>query len=623
MPYLDIERTFPGLNKKEVLDVLGRSFDTITTGVRKPFKTGQDSGYVGPKNMAKSLQRHREFHFKSADAQIDYMKDLGQGNLFKTMLAHLDRSARSVSMMETFGPNPEYMLDSLIKSKRLSLKEGNLPQDIKVKRINDLKGDIIRRKGAIGRAYSVVSGDVNVPHNLLGAKIGVAVRTQQTLAKLGKAAISSVNDIFTVAMNIRFQGANFLESWGEALKIVFGGRTSQEQKIIAYELGAMFDGMIGDVVNRFDYQDTFNGNAAAMTDKFFRMTGLTQWTDRLKAGFARSTSVRMAMNALNSFRSLDHTYRTFMEMHGIYHREWEIYRTMAKRQADGRNYILPESIDDVGDDAIARYLADDIEKAKKNRTFDDKRFEQMKIKARNDLRTKLMAFYADEIDHAVLTPQARTKATLTRGWSPGTWEGEFARTVTQFKSFPFAFYQMFLKGGRFGQAGKPIGGADVSQLIVASLAFGYASMTMKDIVVGKKAKSPLKIETWMQAALQGGGAGIYGDLLFSKVNRYGGGVAETVVGPGLATAFEGIGQVQSGLRAEFDPSSLYWLAQNNAPFVNMWWSKAALDYLIGYNIQEWLNPGTLGRRERRLKKEFGQEFIVPPTDVIQRGGGFR
>jgi hypothetical protein len=36
-----------------------------------------------------------------------------------------------------------------------------------------------------------------------------------------------------------------------------------------------------------------------------------------------------------------------------------------------------------------------------------------------------------------------------------------------------------------------------------------------------------------------------------------------------------------------------------------------------------ISPGTLARTERKLKEEYGQEYIVSPAMKIKRGGGFR
>ena len=77
------------------------------------------------------------------------------------------------------------------------------------------------------------------------------------------------------------------------------------------------------------------------------------------------------------------------------------------------------------------------------------------------------------------------------------------------------------------------------------------------------------------------------------------------------------------IRGDFEAGDAFYLALNNTPYVNLWYTRAALDYAITYHIQEMLSPGVLRRRERRLKEEFGQEFILPPSSVIKRGGGYR
>ena len=51
-------------------------------------------------------------------------------------------------------------------------------------------------------------------------------------------------------------------------------------------------------------------------------------------------------------------------------------------------------------------------------------------------------------------------------------------------------------------------------------------------------------------------------------------------------------------------------ALDNAPFVNMWHTRTALNYALLYHVKEWMSPGSLRRMERRMRKQ-------------QRGGGFR
>jgi hypothetical protein len=56
-------------------------------------------------------------------------------------------------------------------------------------------------------------------------------------------------------------------------------------------------------------------------------------------------------------------------------------------------------------------------------------------------------------------------------------------------------------------------------------------MQAKQIAKGKDPRDPADPKTWGSAFMQGGGAGIYGDFFFSDMNRFGGGVTKTLLGP--------------------------------------------------------------------------------------------
>mgnify|MGYP001594006474 CR=1 FL=1 len=62
---------------------------------------------------------------------------------------------------------------------------------------------------------------------------------------------------------------------------------------------------------------------------------------------------------------------------------------------------------------------------------------------------------------------------------------------------------------------------------------------------------------------------------------------------------------------------------NTLPGINLFYTRAALDYLILYQMQESINPGYLRRMERRIEKENGQKFFLPPSSAIPYGGGSR
>jgi hypothetical protein len=56
---------------------------------------------------------------------------------------------------------------------------------------------------------------------------------------------------------------------------------------------------------------------------------------------------------------------------------------------------------------------------------------------------------------------------------------------------------------------------------------------------------------------------------------------------------------------------------SNTPFMNLFYTRIVLDYLILYQIQEALDPGSLRRMERRVEREQGQEFLLAPSEVVE------
>ena len=53
-------------------------------------------------------------------------------------------------------------------------------------------------------------------------------------------------------------------------------------------------------------------------------------------------------------------------------------------------------------------------------------------------------------------------------------------------------------------------------------------------------------------------------------------------------------------------------AENNVPFLNLYYTKAAYDYLIGYQIKEFLDPGFFERMRIRHEENRGQTYFLKP-----------
>lgn len=87
----------------------------------------------------------------------------------------------------------------------------------------------------------------------------------------------------------------------------------------------------------------------------------------------------------------------------------------------------------------------------------------------------------------------------------------------------------------------------------------------------------------------------------------------SLAGPAMGSASSLVSLYQS-IRDGEDAASQTWRTFfQHLPGNNLFYTRLALDHMIGYSLQEALNPGSIRRLRRRIKKETGQVFIFEPT----------
>jgi hypothetical protein len=268
--------------------------------------------------------------------------------------------------------------------------------------------------------------------------------------------------------------------------------------------------------------------------------------------------------------------------------------------------MSPKNLDDLPDEPFAAYLkARDIKPT-------DTRIRQL----RSEIGRQFRAYFSDQNGYMVLMPDAATRGLMKQGTQKGTGLGEAVRFIGQFKSFPIAYTQR-IAGREFKQGGM----WGVAQMIALTSLFGYAAATLKDLAKGKVPRDPKDWRTWVAAFQQGGGAGLYGDILFSQVlDRRFGDAASQLLGPTFSDVFgtQGLAGIAGRLAQGQDAGAAsVRFVQGNTPFLNLFYLRIALDYGAFYHLQEWMNPGSLARMEREMQQRTGQEFIAPPSETVQ------
>jgi hypothetical protein len=605
LPKLDIAKTFPDIGSlKEAEDALSGIYDTIVTGLPNKPTPREIGQRVSPANLAKSLGKSRVLHFKDAEAALAYRDQFGYGNTVSGIIAHLRSASRMAANMEALGPNPEVMYGAVVEGLKRAIKED--PKLSSAEKIKQMKGLTIDG-GALRHALDISTGLISRPVDVNGAKIGSDIRAVQSMAKLGSAIWSSMSDTVTAGLASQFRGSGFMRGFVAQIDGIMHGRPKNEQAEISYLLGEGFDGLIGHIVSPAAAVDGPVGKLSKMQETFFRWNGLTWWTDIMRASAGRIISSEMGMRAKTAFADLPANYKHVLGLHGITEPKWEAIRKAQFREINGNAYVTPEKMRDLPDEAVAGLGTSADE-------------------ARHDLEMSLRRFFADETSYGVIETDARSRRTTTLGTRPGTIAGEGLRFIMQFKGFPIAFAQRTMGRAAFGfrQGAGLEQAAHIGTMLAGLTMAGYAAMTMKDFTRGYwPPRDPTDPKTWGAAFVQGGAAGIYGDYLFSRVNRFGGGPLDAALGPTIGA---GSGLVDLILKARDASVSsdeqvklADWLnyATQNTPFVNLYYVRPALDFLFLNSLHEVATPGYIRKTESKRQSQYGQKMMIKPLQPFQ------
>lgn len=602
---LDVERTLGEHGAEDLEGVLQRLYEDFAAGRHMSTLDDEVAAMTMPGSLARRVSQSRVLYFKDADAEFDYLQTFGVGKLHEAVLGDLSRAGQQAGLLRVLGPNPE---DSLRRV--MDEVEESLAGDPQKRRA------FYEARGKADALLSMLDGRANIPGSHIAARVSANVRVWQSLSKLGGALISAVTDLPVYASAIRYQGrGGLLSGIGEGLGNLVRGRPKGEQRQILGMIDSVADGLIGGVAARFDADDILSGNMSELMRLYFRMNGLQWWTDTLREGMELGTSSWLGSLRGRSWDKLDANAHRVLKLYSIDDAKWDVLRLAVHEASDGRAYLVPEAMQHVPDGVIRGYVE------RIGRTVSDAGI----ANARRDLGDTLRGLIIDQAMTAVIEPDVRSRYFWTRGTRPGTVPGEVLRFISQFKGFPTALTRQVFGREIFGRGYDTLGDylkngkgdmLGLAQLILAMTAFGYVAMTAKDALKGRMPRDPTSPAVWAAAMMQGGALGIYGDFLLGQSNRFGRNILDTMAGPVFGLAGDVDDLRQRIMRGDDVASSAFRLAVNNTPFLNLFYVRTAMDYLLLYQIQEALNPGSVRRMERRVRQENAQEFWLPPSQAV-------
>ena len=602
MQYLDGDRTFADTDNID--DFLMNSYNSLV-GNKIQVADGA-SGVFGSRNITKGVANKRVLHFKSARHWNAYNEKFGTGSLKETYYSGLMTAGRNIGMLDTLGTKPKDNFEKI----RVAVSNRMIAQKRSVESLSSYK--------QFEKFMNVVDGTV---YTFDGGKFGFAVtkysaiaRAIGNVAKLGGAVISAAADIGIYASEMKYQGRSFLGGMFEAMNSIRRIKNTKQKEDIVQGLGFIKDGTIYDISGRFQVGDNLNKGWTQIQRTFFKYNLLSWWTNTLKENSMLGMANYYAKQKNLSFDQLNKPLQDFFKLYNIDSTKWNVIRKTAMSKADdGTEFINISELSNMSDADIKKITGmDDLSKS-------ELQMEKEKFKY------SVSGMLLDRSIYAVIEPDARTKGTMTQGTLAGTGMGEAIRFVGQFKAFPMAIGNKvlgreiaFLRKGPNQDIGRGIKG--LASIVVVSGFMGYMSMTAKDLLKGKEPRDPNNFNTIMAAFLQGGGLGIYGDVLF-KEQRDAGSVAAGLIGPAPTTVIDLGLALKYALSGEGGKAgrAAYRTISSNIPFLNLFYIKAAFDYMIGFQIMETMNPGVLKRVEKRMKKDYNQEYLFTKPSKKNKG----
>ena len=346
------------------------------------------------------------------------------------------------------------------------------------------------------------------------------------------------------------------------------------------------------------------GSEMCIRDRFNGMNG---WVASLKSSMALGLSRHYGMLADTKLSDLSIREQNFLTLYGIDEGKWNMLRSIKTLAVDNKRYLTAESIDDISNNSIINYVGRKLS-AREIRNF------------KADLQLTWKNVLSDQGKHGSPEPDAAVRAITNQGLEKGTPMGETIRFIMQFKSFPISMWkkiigrELYSYGPNESSLAK-LGG--LSTILLLGTFFGYLAMSTKDMLRGRSPRDPKNKNTILQAFAQGGGAGIYGDFLISEIqNEYGNGIFETALGPTASDLKKLLDMVSTMNEPKKAGKKFFELVEGHTPFLNLYYTKAAYDYLIGYQVKEMLDPGYFERMKQKHEEKRGQSYYLKPGSLI-------
>lgn len=624
LPLLDHKRTFSAdMSDADKRVMLSNIYFNIIEGKRTSVDMTGDVGRsgVGKKSIGNLLAQSRVLHFANPDAWMKYNELFGHDDPFNAIMQGLKNLSDDTVLIETMGTNPD---DSFARLKsEISRKVG---REFKVGTIDAAWAQVT------GEAYRTVWGKNAQNIN----RFRQIMSSLMNMSSLGATIFPSISDVPYAIGGLRKNGMGFFSAMNKQMEFQMralkGSLSDAEIQQVARMVSVGMDGMIGTLHSRNGGDDVGWGMLSRMQEQFYDLNLLSGWTDAARTGFGMTLSNHVGTSLSKSWKNIDAGLRSTLEEYGIDAGHWEIMRQVGTAEVEGNTFFTPDLIDEFkknlelsrrkieiipgeeipyGDQTvfIDKERAAAIQRVKK---YIASKPDQVNLEVLDQARDRIGQYFYTEVRNAIIESGKAEKALMYGNSRPGTIDHAVRSMFFTFKGFPIAYIRRVLpryinEGARFW-----------APQIIALTATGYAGLMLRDMTMGRQPRSPLDPKVAMQAFLYSGAGTMVADLVVNDYRQYGRGAADYVLGPAYSKIVKPSSEIMAAIvNGDFEDAldRSFQAGYKMVPYNNHFLFRAALDGAILNSGKEWLNPGSLQRKERRIRSE-GYDFLpgMSPTE---------
>jgi len=399
-----------------------------------------------PGNLGERIAQHRNIVYKPGKYSNIHRKYSPNSHMGTEVINQMITRARQEVIMRHFGPDYKSTLD------------------VGLQAIKDPK-----QKAFYGWVFNQMAGDLDHPANAMGAQtlssVGNKVRQLADVAFLGKAGISSIMDVSTMAATFRHQGVkmkdletNIFRELKKAFDRARKGDNTGVEALRAHAAG--LDAFLGASSRRFGGETVSRGSQdiiSKMHNTMFNINGMNLWNRVAQEATIDIMQRHFASMVRKSNKDFDNAASSF----GITREDLDALKGL-ERKVEGLegSRILPEDIKNL------------------------------------ELKRKYNNYMDEAMNMSVLKPTVSDEALLKFGTRSGTFTGEAVRSLTKYMSFPMAMtrkvYSRFLYGyGDEGFTNWQAGGFNRSQLDAGvfaanSMMMGWLVLNIKEGLAGRE-----------------------------------------------------------------------------------------------------------------------------------------